>query len=123
MAAAEQHVGPEDALCECRRGWEELKPGENPCFHRTRVHPSLIKHIDQLTGGQEGLRFLLPLCGKSLDMKWFSSGLQKLFPARLNQVSRGQGSGHLCLGTVLERKTKNSVKVRPCRPFNDSLRR
>ncbi|XP_078667210.1 putative thiopurine S-methyltransferase isoform X2 [Branchiostoma floridae x Branchiostoma belcheri] len=70
MADAKQHVGSEDALCECRRGWEELKPGENPCFHRTRVHPSLIKHIDQLTGGQEGLRFLLPLCGKSLDMKW-----------------------------------------------------
>ncbi|XP_078579091.1 putative thiopurine S-methyltransferase [Branchiostoma floridae x Branchiostoma japonicum] len=70
MAGAEEHGGSEDALCECRRGWDELRPGENPCFHMSQVHPSLIKHIDRLTGGREGLRFLLPLCGKSLDIKW-----------------------------------------------------
>ncbi|XP_066270203.1 probable thiopurine S-methyltransferase [Branchiostoma lanceolatum] len=69
MADAE-HGGPKDALCECTWGWNELKPGDNPCFHMPQVHPSLIKHIDRLTGGREGLRFLLPLCGKSLDMKW-----------------------------------------------------
>ncbi|CAH1251971.1 TPMT [Branchiostoma lanceolatum] len=38
MADAE-HGGPVDALCECTWGWNELKPGDNPCFHMPQVHP------------------------------------------------------------------------------------
>jgi thiopurine S-methyltransferase len=33
----------------------------------------LVKHVDKLTLDRPNLRFLIPLCGKSLDIVWLSS--------------------------------------------------
>jgi len=30
----------------------------------------LIHHIDELTDNREQIRILVPLCGRSLDLKW-----------------------------------------------------
>ncbi|XP_006825177.1 thiopurine S-methyltransferase-like [Saccoglossus kowalevskii] len=39
-------------------------------FHLEKVHPILQKHYSWLTKEEEKQRFFLPLCGKSLDLKW-----------------------------------------------------
>ncbi|XP_072026650.1 probable thiopurine S-methyltransferase [Amphiura filiformis] len=39
-------------------------------FHKSAVHPMLLKHIDRLVEGKDKPRFYLPLCGKSVDLKW-----------------------------------------------------
>lgn len=31
----------------------------------------LVKHLDKLTQNESNLKFLFPLCGKSIDMIWF----------------------------------------------------
>lgn len=41
-------------------------------FHMNRVHPMLEKHYNDLTGGKASSRIFLPLCGKSLDLKWLA---------------------------------------------------
>ncbi|MFY0991425.1 thiopurine S-methyltransferase [Halomonas sp. C05BenzN] len=38
-------------------------------FHRERPHPSLVRHWP-LLGVTPGTKVLVPLCGKSLDMRW-----------------------------------------------------
>lgn len=39
-------------------------------FHMPIVHPMLQKHIQKLTQGKTRQSIFVPLCGKSLDMKW-----------------------------------------------------
>lgn len=39
-------------------------------FHRPSVHPMLDKHVDLLVDGKDKPRCFLPLCGKSIDLKW-----------------------------------------------------
>ncbi|XP_060570480.1 probable thiopurine S-methyltransferase isoform X2 [Ruditapes philippinarum] len=39
-------------------------------FHMPIVHPMLKKHIQKLTLGRNRQTVFVPLCGKSLDMKW-----------------------------------------------------
>ncbi|RTQ98066.1 thiopurine S-methyltransferase [Halomonas nitroreducens] len=48
--------------------WREGRIG----FHREAVHPSLKRHWPGL-GIQAGTKVLVPLCGKSLDMRWLAS--------------------------------------------------
>ncbi|PIK49519.1 putative thiopurine S-methyltransferase [Apostichopus japonicus] len=48
--------------------WEE---GEKMNFHERQPKQYLTEeHIEKLTDGKTGLRFLVPLCGKSPEMKW-----------------------------------------------------
>ena len=47
--------------------WEEGRIG----FHRDSVHPALIRHWPML-GAVPGTKVLVPLCGKSLDMRWLA---------------------------------------------------
>ncbi|MEQ5856429.1 thiopurine S-methyltransferase [Halomonas sp. EF61] len=47
--------------------WEEGRIG----FHRDSVHPALIRHWPML-GVVPGTKVLVPLCGKSLDMRWLA---------------------------------------------------
>merc|ERR1711962_1604461 len=50
--------------------WEEGKTG----WHKTDVNPVLAAHHPKLLT-QTGRRVLVPLCGKTLDMKWlYDSG-------------------------------------------------
>lgn len=39
-------------------------------FHNTTVHPMLQKYLTLLTSGKSQQRIFLPLCGKSVDLKW-----------------------------------------------------
>ncbi|XKE46458.1 thiopurine S-methyltransferase [Halomonas organivorans] len=40
-------------------------------FHRSEVHPALVRHWPSL-GVKAGTKVLVPLCGKSLDMRWLA---------------------------------------------------
>ena len=46
--------------------WNEGRIG----FHLERIHPLLLKHRKELHLDQAGQRVLVPLCGKSLDMRY-----------------------------------------------------
>ena len=52
--------------------WIETWKGDTTEFHLNRVHPSLEKHVDELTGGKPNQRIFVPLCGKSLDILWLA---------------------------------------------------
>ncbi|XP_070556921.1 probable thiopurine S-methyltransferase isoform X1 [Ptychodera flava] len=41
-------------------------------FHKNYVNDYLIDNIDLLTGGKKGIKIFVPLCGKSIDLKWFA---------------------------------------------------
>lgn len=45
--------------------WREGRIG----FHRDQPHPALLRHWP-LLGVRPGTKVLVPLCGKSLDMRW-----------------------------------------------------
>jgi len=45
--------------------WREGRIG----FHRDRAHSALVRHWPRL-GVRPGTKVLVPLCGKSLDMRW-----------------------------------------------------
>lgn len=47
--------------------WREGRIG----FHRQTVHPALAYHWPRL-GVRPGTKVLVPLCGKSLDMRWLT---------------------------------------------------
>ncbi|XP_069127814.1 probable thiopurine S-methyltransferase [Argopecten irradians] len=52
--------------------WNERWKKEQTQFHVPKVHPMLEKHIDRLTDGKTNLRIFVPLCGKSIDLKWLA---------------------------------------------------
>ena len=52
---------------EWRERWREGRIG----FHRQTVHPALAHHWPRL-GVLPGTKVLVPLCGKSLDMRWLT---------------------------------------------------
>ncbi|XP_071963090.1 thiopurine S-methyltransferase-like isoform X2 [Antedon mediterranea] len=41
-------------------------------FHNDFIYPMLQKHAEKLFDNQSNCRVFVPLCGKSLDMKWFA---------------------------------------------------
>jgi len=66
--------------------WHKGKIG----FHKTEVHHMLIKHFDNLfPDGKKG-RVFVPLCGKTLDMKWFSEQNIKVVGLDAARVSMEQ---------------------------------
>ncbi|TFH85937.1 thiopurine S-methyltransferase [Billgrantia azerbaijanica] len=52
---------------EWRDRWREGRIG----FHRNETHPALIRHWP-LLGARPGTKVLVPLCGKSVDMRWLA---------------------------------------------------
>ncbi|XP_046585334.1 thiopurine S-methyltransferase-like isoform X2 [Haliotis rubra] len=48
--------------------WQAGKIG----FHKDIEHPLLVKYADKLTGGKSAQKILIPLCGKSMDIKWIA---------------------------------------------------
>jgi len=52
--------------------WDFRWSKDQTKFHMPQVHPMLRKHIDKLTQGNIRSRVFVPLCGKSLDMKWLA---------------------------------------------------
>ncbi|XP_022089479.1 probable thiopurine S-methyltransferase isoform X2 [Acanthaster planci] len=52
--------------------WKRLWVEDNIGFHRSEVHPGLLKYIAEMTAGQEKCKIFVPLCGKSEDLKWLA---------------------------------------------------
>lgn len=50
-----------------RQRWQEGRIG----FHLSQPHPALLKYWPTL-GVEQGTKVLVPLCGKSLDMRWLA---------------------------------------------------
>uniref|UniRef100_A0A8D0B8H7 thiopurine S-methyltransferase n=1 Tax=Salvator merianae TaxID=96440 RepID=A0A8D0B8H7_SALMN len=48
--------------------WQTKKIG----FHNKDGHPLLKKYLDLFLNGRNGLNIFFPLCGKSVEMKWFA---------------------------------------------------
>ncbi|XP_035825696.1 probable thiopurine S-methyltransferase isoform X2 [Aplysia californica] len=48
--------------------WDEGSIG----FHKDEVHPMLIKYFDKLFPSGKTGRVFVPLCGKTLDMRWLA---------------------------------------------------
>ncbi|XP_033736866.1 probable thiopurine S-methyltransferase [Pecten maximus] len=63
------HKDTTDMSC---KDWNERWKKEQTQFHMSIVHPMLLKHINRLTDGKSNLRIFVPLCGKSMDVKWLS---------------------------------------------------
>lgn len=53
-------------------GWVKIWQRGYVGFHFTVVHPVLKEFYSKLCGGRSDRRIFLPLCGKSLDMKWLA---------------------------------------------------
>lgn len=66
---ADNQVG-EDTLAlwtdRWHQDWDENRHG------RGQVKKFLVDHIEKMTEGRTGLRFLVPCCGQSIEMKWLA---------------------------------------------------
>ena len=51
--------------------WRKHWTNKTPFWHKDEVNHFLFKHIDKLTEGKQGLKFFIPLCGKTIDMRWY----------------------------------------------------
>lgn len=47
-------------------------------FHMPKEHPTLLNYYGKITGGEKSLRFFVPLCGKTWDMKWLADHGQEV---------------------------------------------
>ena len=63
---SEMPDAPVDKLARWQDRWDTGKTG----WHKDTVNQNLSKHFEKLTKGQKDLKFLFPLCGKTLDMIW-----------------------------------------------------
>ncbi|XP_021339884.1 thiopurine S-methyltransferase-like [Mizuhopecten yessoensis] len=52
--------------------WQKRWTVKQIGFHQDTVHPLLEKHVDKLLNKCENIDIFMPLCGKSLDIKWLS---------------------------------------------------
>lgn len=72
--------------------WEEGRIG----FHRGSVHPTLVRHWPAL-GVAPGSKVLVPMCGKSLDMRWLAEKQHPVLGIELSMLALEQfvseGSG------------------------------
>ena len=57
---------------ENKETWAQDWTTDKPEFHSEEVNSMLIKQHNEFTRGRNNLRILVPLCGKSLDMKWLA---------------------------------------------------
>ncbi|XP_052095165.1 probable thiopurine S-methyltransferase isoform X2 [Mytilus californianus] len=53
-------------------GWNERWKNRNIGFHKDHINVMLEKHVNRLINNRENLKIFIPLCGKSLDMKWLA---------------------------------------------------
>ncbi|KAK3705155.1 hypothetical protein QZH41_003752 [Actinostola sp. cb2023] len=52
--------------------WEVDWKNPDLAWHVKQIHPLLIKHEREITGGRSHLKVLVPLCGISVDLLWFA---------------------------------------------------
>ncbi|VDI07634.1 Hypothetical predicted protein [Mytilus galloprovincialis] len=51
-------------------GWNERWKNRNIGFHKDHINLMLEKHVKRLVNNRENIKIFIPLCGKSLDIKW-----------------------------------------------------
>lgn len=66
------------------KSWQDRWDTGNIRFHNPEVHAMLLKHFDKICPSGDGGRIFVPLCGKTLDMKWLSE--QNMFVVGLDGV-------------------------------------
>jgi thiopurine S-methyltransferase len=52
--------------------WQQKWESDTPKWHKDHVHEMLQKHYDYLSGGMSSCSIYVPMCGKTLDMKWLA---------------------------------------------------
>jgi thiopurine S-methyltransferase len=52
--------------------WKKRWAEGQTSFHKEEPHPALLTHEPRLTGGTPS-RVLVPLCGKSVDLRWLAA--------------------------------------------------
>jgi thiopurine S-methyltransferase len=62
--------------------WREGRIG----FHRDVEHPALVRHWPTL-GVEPGTKVLVPLCGKSLDMRWLAAQMHPVLGIELASLA------------------------------------
>lgn len=65
--------------------WEKNEIG----FHESKANPLLVRHFDALSL-PAGSRVFLPLCGKTLDIRWLLSRGYRVAGAELSGIAVGQ---------------------------------
>lgn len=63
--------------------WHERWKNREIGFHRNDVHPLLMQHFKMIA--KPGAMVFVPLCGKSLDMKWLLEQGYQVLGIELNQ--------------------------------------
>lgn len=64
--------------------WNERWEKKEIAFHMNEVNPMLIKHFSYLSLSK-GKRIFIPLCGKTLDIKWLLDRNYKIVGIELNE--------------------------------------
>src|SRR5690606_19302680 len=72
--------------------WQKNEIG----FHNPEAHALLVKHFPQL-GLQPGARLILPLCGKTLDIRWLLEQGYRVAGAELSETAIQQLFADLAL--------------------------
>ncbi|XP_038057154.1 thiopurine S-methyltransferase-like [Patiria miniata] len=67
--------------------WRQMWVDDEIGFHKSEVHPILVKYIAELTAGQGKCRIFVPLCGKSKDMKWLADQGHTVVGAELSALA------------------------------------
>lgn len=63
--------------------WIQKWEDQNTPFHQDRVEPLVMKHMGALPKG----KVFVPLCGKSLDMKWFLDKGNEVLGVELSPIA------------------------------------
>jgi thiopurine S-methyltransferase len=66
--------------------WHEKWERNDVGFHQAAVHPGLAAHWQAL-GVASGARVLVPLCGKSLDMRWLADAGYAVLGVELSELA------------------------------------
>jgi thiopurine S-methyltransferase len=69
--------------------WHERWASNQIGFHEPVANPALVKHLDQL-GADTGGRLFIPLCGKTLDIRWLMDKGYRVVGAELSKLAIDQ---------------------------------
>jgi thiopurine S-methyltransferase len=66
--------------------WQKKWVDNEIAFHRSDANPLLVKYFNAL-GLAKGSRIFLPLCGKTLDIRWLLSNGYRVAGAELSKIA------------------------------------
>ncbi len=69
--------------------WKQAWESNNIGFHKSKPHPQLVKHFNELKLVR-GNRIFLPLCGKTLDIGWLLAQDMRVVGAEVSQIAVSQ---------------------------------